>query len=92
MGGLGNDKFVFSPADGVYDDRIVDFRNGDNTIDLSAFDTIDSVDDFGYLYYDETEVDTYLDLTGHGGGKIILAEFTDSITASDFIFSDTVVA
>ena len=92
VGGLGNDTFVFSPGDGVYDDRIVDFRNGDNTIDLSAFDTIDSVDDFGYLYYDETEVDTYLDLTEHGGGKIILAEFTDNITASDFIFSDDVMA
>ncbi len=92
VGGLGNDTFVFSPDDGVYDDRIVDFRNGDNTIDLSAFDTIDSVDDFGYLYYDETEVDTYLDLTEHGGGKIILAEFTDSITASDIIFSDDVMA
>lgn len=92
VGGLGNDTFVFSPGDGVYDDRIVDFRNGDNTIDLSAFDTIDSVDDFGYLYYDETEVDTYLDLTEHGGGKIILLGFTDEISASDFIFSDTVVA
>ena len=92
VGGLGNDTFVFSPGDGVYDDRIVDFRNGDNTIDLSAFDTIDSVDDFGYLYYDETEVDTYLDLTEHGGGKIILVEFTDEISASDFIFSDDVMA
>ena len=92
VGGLGNDTFVFSPGDGVYDDRIVDFRNGDNTIDLSAFDTISSVDDFGYLYYDETKVDTYLDLTEHGGGKIILQEFTDEISASDFIFSDPVVA
>ncbi len=92
VGGLGNDTFVFSPEDGVYDDRIVDFSNGDNTIDLSAFDTISSVDDFGYLYYDETQVDTYLDLTEHGGGKIILQDFTDSITASDFIFSETVVA
>ena len=92
VGGLGNDTFVFSPADGVYDDIIVDFRNGDNTIDLSAFDTISSVDDFGYLYYDETKVDTYLDLTEHGGGKIILQEFTDEISASDFIFSDPVVA
>ena len=92
VGGLGNDTFVFSPDDGVYDDRIIDFRNGDNIIDLSAFDTINSLDDFGYLYYDETEVDTCLDLTEHGGGKIILAEFTDSITASDFIFSDDVMA
>ena len=92
VGGLGNDTFVFSPSDGVYEDIIVDFSNGDNTIDLSAFDTISSLDDFGYYYYDETEVDTYLDLTEHGGGKIILVEFTDEISASDFIFSDDVMA
>ena len=92
VGGLGNDTFVFSPDDGVYDDKIVDFNNGDNTIDLSAFGTIHSLDDFGYHFYDESEENTYLDLTAHGGGKIILEGFTDEIFASDFIFSDSVMA
>ena len=74
----------------MYDDKIIDFSNGDNVIDLSAFDTIHSVSDLGY-YYDESEVDGLLDLTEHGGGQIILAGFTDNLSASDFIFSDTLV-
>ncbi len=92
VGGLGDDRFYFSPDDGVYEDTIIDFMNGDDIIDLRAFDTIHSANDFGYYYYDESEVDTYLDLTGHGGGKIILVGFTDTLDDSDFVFSDSMIA
>ena len=34
-GGAGNDTFVFSPLDGVGDDKIVDFRGADNNEDDS---------------------------------------------------------
>ena len=91
VGGLGNDRFYFSPNDGAYEDKIIDFSNGDNIIDLKAFETIHSVDDIGYYYYDASEVDTYLDLTEHGGGTILLAGYTDALTDSDFVFSDASV-
>lgn len=92
VGGLGNDTFVFSPDDGVSDDKIVDFGNGHNTIDLSAFDTIHSVNDFGYYYYNEIEVDGLLDLTEHGGGRIVLVGYTDTLDDSHFLFSESMVA
>ncbi len=92
VGGLGNDIFIFSPDDGVYDDKIIDFSNGNNVIDLSAFNSIHSLKDFGYFYLDDTQVDTFLDLTEHGGGRIILRGFTDDISSSDFVFSDVAIA
>ncbi len=92
VGGLDNDIFIFSPDDGVYDDKIIDFSNGNNVIDLSAFNSIHSLNDFGYFYLDDTQVDTFLDLTEHGGGRIILQGFTDEISSSDFVFSDVAIA
>ena len=92
VGGLGDDRFYFGPDDGVYEDKIIDFGNGDNVIDLRQFDTIHSVNDFGYYYYDESEVDAYLDLTEHGGGTILLVGFTDILDDSDFVFSDSTIA
>ena len=92
VGGLGDDRFYFGPDDGVYEDQIIDFGNGDNVIDLRQFDTIHSANDFGYYYYDESEVDTYLDLTEHGGGTILLVGFTDTLDVSDFVFSDSMIA
>ena len=92
VGGLGDDRFYFRPDDGVYEDEIIDFGNGDDVIDLRQFDTIHSVNDFGYYYYDESEVDAYLDLTEHGGGTIILVGFTDTLDEANFVFSDSVIA
>ena len=70
------------------DDRITDFRNGNNTIDLSAFDTIHSLDDFGY-YETLSGADGYIDLTPHGGGRIFLEGFTDDLYDYNFILADS---
>lgn len=88
VGGQGNDRFYFRPEDGIFEDEIIDFGYGDDVIDLRAFDTIHSVLDLGYYWYDETQTDSLIDLTDHGGGWIILVGYTDSIHDSDFIFSD----
>ena len=62
---------------------------------MKAFDNIHSFDDIigRYKWYNEAEGDTYLDLREYGGGKIILDEFSETISASDFIFAnDAMVA
>jgi Ca2+-binding RTX toxin-like protein len=43
-GGAGNDKFVFGGANG--DDLITDFTDGEDIIDLSAYNRVDDVEDF----------------------------------------------
>ena len=87
VGGLGNDRFYFT-KDGIYTtDTIFDFRSGQDTIDLRAFETIDSVYDIGYYWTDATKTSSFLDLTDHGGGTIILDDFTDSISDQDFLFA-----
>ena len=92
-GGTGNDVFVFGPNDGygysIYD-SIADFTSGEDKFDLSAFDNIHSFDDIigRYKWWSRYSNDTYLDLTEYGGGKIILEDFSDSISATDFIFTD----
>lgn len=90
IGGLGNDTFVFSPIDGNYQDHIADFRTGNNVIDVSAFDNINSFDDIlgRYFWYDESQTSSYIDLTEYGGGWIVLEGYTDSIYDTDFIFHD----
>ena len=88
IGGLGDDTFVFSPIDGDYEDQVADFTRGKDKIDLNAFSNIRSVTDLGYYWVDETQTSSYLDLTEYGGGKIVLEGYTDSISDTDFIFSD----
>ena len=88
VGGQGDDRFYFRPEDGIFEDEIIDFGYGDDVIDLRAFDTIHSVHDLGYYWYDESETDSLIDLTDHGGGWIILVGYTDPIGDSDFVFSD----
>ena len=88
VGGLGNDTFVFSPMDGDYEDHVADFTRGKDKIDLSAFSNIRSVTDLGYYWVDETQTSSYVDLTEYGGGKIVLESYTDSISDTDFVFSD----
>ena len=88
IGGLGADTFVFSPRDGNYADHIADFRHEQDKIDLTAFDDISSVTELDYYWHDETQTSTYIDLTEHGGGKIVLEGYTDSIYGADFIFAD----
>ena len=88
VGGLGDDIFIIGPADGVYDDQIIDFHNGKNVIDLSGFDTIQSLDDFEY-YKTPSGVDGYIDLTPQGGGRIFLKGFTDDLYDYNFILAET---
>ena len=83
------DIFVFTPHDGTDTDVISDFTQGEDLIYLMLYDTTDSVDDFGYYYLDDTGVDSYIDLTNHGGGYVVLAGFAESLTNADFIFTDS---
>ena len=93
VGGLGNDRFYFT-KDGIYTtDTIFDFKRGEDKIDLRKFESIDSVSDFPW--YHHGEYDARLDLTGHGGGQIILVDYREYgesyIYEEDFIFADDVM-
>ena len=81
-GGPDDDTFVFAPGGG--DDTIMDFENRDDRIDLSAFTDIDSLDD---LSMEQQGNDVVVDVSGQGGGTIILSDFDIThLDASDFIF------
>ena len=91
VGGLGDDRFYFSPNDGDYRDEIVDFTRGKDRIDLSDFDTIHSVQDIIWYDHGVDGKDALLDLTGHGGGEVVLTGYDEEyIYDSDFIFTDSV--
>lgn len=82
FGGAGNDVFVFAPGHG--DDLIRDFGRGDDRIDLSAFDAIDSPDD---LALSPGKAGLTIDLTGHGGGVLTLEGYDPGgLGEGDFIF------
>lgn len=81
-GGEGNDTFVFAPGNGY--DRISDFSNGEDRIDLSAFENIESVSDLSISQDGNVVV---IDLSGHGGGDISLEAFNEAdLTDAHFIF------
>ena len=81
-GGPGDDTFVFAPGGG--DDVIRDFGNGNDRIDLSAFTDIASIND---LSLEQQEGNVVIDLSGQGGGAIIVSGFDiANLDASDFIF------
>ena len=88
VGGLGNDTFIFRQEDGTDGDVIIDFDNGDNKIELKEFENIHSLEDLTYYLSGE---DSVIDLTSHGGGLIILEDYTESLSSSDFIFSELIV-
>ena len=71
-GGSEADTFVFSPSDGDGDDVIVDFTNGVDKIDLSAFGL--SLREQAALAENITMrgEDIRIDLTDFGGGTILL--------------------
>ena len=90
VGDQGNDLFVFSRG-GEYDwDVVIDFTRGEDKIDLSHFDTIDSTLDIKwYQYQTGTGLNAALNLTEHGGSYILLAGYDyDYLYNSDFIFHD----
>ena len=85
-GGPGNDVFVFGPRDGNYEDVIIDFNDGADRLDLRRFTTLHSMDDLDFSL-SGNGTDSYIDLTQHGGGTIILADFTEPLYADDFLFA-----
>ena len=91
-GGAGNDDLygrtgedIFKFASGHGDDEIMDFNQGEDKIDLTAFRNIASIEDMTIT----TGTDTDIVLSGHsGGGEIELEGFTGTLTNGDFIFYD----
>ncbi len=81
-GGPDADIFVFAPGDG--NDYISDFLYGADRIDLTAFKTIDSVDD---LDMQERQGNLLIDLAEQGGGQLWLHDRNEGeLTADHFIF------
>ena len=76
------DTFVFQPGGGT--DAIADFDAGIDVIDLSAIDTIASMNDLTILDHGSS---TVIDL-GPANGTITLHGFNaDNLSEADFIFS-----
>ena len=79
-GGAGADTFVFAPGGG--DDTVPDFRQGEDTIDLSAFEDIRSVAD---LVLQQEDNHLVIDLADHGGGTVTLQGIGETdLTAASF--------
>ena len=81
-GGPGADVFVFSHNSGY--DVVTDFRIDEDSIDLSAFDGIDTIDD---LNLQQQGDDLVIDLLAHGGGEITLQDVNQAdLTDTHLIF------
>ena len=88
IGGLGSDIFVFEPEEyWLFTDEIIDFAHGQDKLDFTAFPTIESVQDIGFYWTDETQTSSMIDLTDHDGGTIILVGYTDSLYPEDVMFA-----
>ncbi|MCY3670792.1 MAG: hypothetical protein OXH14_06880 [Alphaproteobacteria bacterium] len=80
----GPDTFVFVPGNGQ--DTIRNFTDGEDTIDLSAFDGISAFSD---LTATQDGEDVVIDLSDNGGGSITIENFSLSdLDDEDFIFHD----
>ena len=76
------DTFVYAPGGG--NDTIMDFVDGEDVIDLTAFTGISGLSDLSVQTGSNHVV---IDLSGHGGGTITLAHFDPSdLDEEDFIF------
>ena len=81
-GGPGADVFVFAHDSGY--DVITDFRIDEDSIDLSAFDGVDTIDD---LNLQQQGDDLVIDLLAHGGGEITLQDVNQAdLTDTHLIF------
>ena len=81
-GGSGDDTFVFEAGHG--NDTIQDFTDGEDMIDLSAFNAISGFSDLTITNDNGTAV---IDLSSHAGGEIRLEDFDSSnLSADDFAF------
>ena len=86
-GDSGADTFVFGPGHGH--DRITDFTDGEDVIDLSQISGVTGFDD---LTITQDGDDTVIDLSAHDGGTIRLENFdVDDLDANDFLFQETPV-
>ena len=82
-GGSGDDVFVFRPGHGV--DWIADFTNGDDVILLRGF-SLSKSDVMNSAGPSSDGTGAWIDLTGHGGGKIDLGVFDfNNLDPSDFL-------
>ena len=82
-GGPGADTFVFAPGNG--DDNIMDFNTVEDRIDLTAFDSLTSLDELKPS--DDGEGNTVLDLGEDGGTITLLGVDVSTVDSGDFIFS-----
>ena len=79
-GNEGSDVFIFNVGHGS--DRILDFTNGEDQIDLSAF----NLSGFDDLTASSESNNVTIDLSEHGGGTILLAGFDiANLDATDFL-------
>ena len=82
-GGEGDDIFFFTPGDGT--DVILDFGNGGDRIDLTAFEDIRSTAD---LAVQQQSGNAVIDLSEQSGGTVTLRDFnTTDIVEEHFVFS-----
>ena len=80
-GDEGSDVFIFDARHG--DDRILDFTNDEDQIDLSAF----NLSGFDELTISSISDSVKIDLTEHGGGTILLKDFDIAdLDVNDFLF------
>ena len=81
MGGAGSDRFIFASGNG--DDIIHDFTDGEDLIDLTGFD----LTGFSELTMRSDEAGVVIDLSGHGGGTILLdGASMATMDETDFLF------
>ena len=82
-GGKGNDTFIFHPGR-KNTTSVTDFIDGEDRIDLSGFGSLS----FSDLAISVKTGDALIDLTAHGGGRILLRRFNPGdLDAADFIFA-----
>ena len=80
-GGAGSDRFIFGSGNG--DDIIHDFTDAEDLIDLTDFD----LTDFSELTMRSDETGVVIDLSGHGGGTILLEGVSlATMDETDFLF------
>ncbi len=81
-GGAGDDTFVYNSGDGH--DRITDFGDGEDRIDLIGFS---GITEFSQLSARQDGDDVVIEFPGHGDGSITLEDFDLSdLDANDFFF------
>ena len=80
---IARDTLIENLVAGSGNDTITDFNDGDDNIDLMAFEDITSFND---LSLEQQGDDVVIDLSEQGGGTIVLSDFVlANLDASDFV-------